>query len=265
MKFLYPVPSTSIVTQSFAEHVHRAKINNWQNYNGGIDWAIPSGSPIVAAQAGKVVMLRNDATGYGTHVRIQHEDGFLSIYAHMMDFAVRVGDEVRAGEVIGRSDNTGNSTGPHLHFELRRNNKAVDPSAMLVTFLTPDGPPGPGPGPVEPVEPDGGNGSGEIPVGEEPEAFPALPLARVISTIGLNVRMGPGVGNPTVGFLPPGTQVEVLRKAPDGDDAWLQIGFQQFIAMKVAGETYTVWQPAAPQPAGQVRKRKSRKKKAPSP
>jgi hypothetical protein len=261
MKFLFPVPSTSIVTQSFAEHVHRAKVNKWKNYNGGIDWAIPSGSPIVAAQAGVVTMVRNDATGYGFHVRIQHEGGFLTIYGHMMDAAVRVGDVVIAGEVIGRSDNTGNSTGPHLHFELRnKSGEAIDPAPRLVTFLAPIPGPGPGPIPGPGPEPEPGDGGEPIPVGEEPEEFPALPLAQVISPIGLNVRMGPGVVNAIVGFLPVSTPVEVLRKVMDGGDTWLQIGYQQFIAMQFSGDTLAVWQPPAPAPESFVRRRRSRKK-----
>lgn len=131
MRFTFPVPAGSIVTQSFAEHVHRAKVNNWTNYNGGIDWAVSSGSPVLAAADGVVSAVRNDATGYGVHVRIQHDEGYLTIYAHLMDYNVRVGDKVKAGQVIGRSDNTGNSTGPHLHFELRKNNVAVDPAPLL--------------------------------------------------------------------------------------------------------------------------------------
>src|SRR5512139_1089971 len=165
MNFLYPIPSNSIVTQTFAEHVHAAQVHGWQNYNGGIDWAVASGTPVRAAQDGKVAMVRNDATGYGTHVRIQHEDGFLTIYGHMMEFAVKVGDPVKAGDVIGRSDNTGNSTGAHLHFQLRKNNVAIDPATMLVERLD-------GGEPGGQVEPDGGQ---EEPGGPEPDTFPALP------------------------------------------------------------------------------------------
>jgi murein DD-endopeptidase MepM/ murein hydrolase activator NlpD len=234
MKFLYPIPSNSIVTQTFAEHVHAARVHGWQNYNGGIDWAVASGTKIKASQAGKVALVRKDATGYGTHVRIQHDDGYLTIYGHMMDFAVKAGDTVNAGDVIGRSDNTGNSTGPHLHFELRKNNVAIDPAGLLVERL--DG-----------VEPGGGEeeepGGGEVQpdVGPEPDSFPALPKARVTSLIGLNVRSGAGIGNPLVGYLPTGTEVEVLRKVKDGNDTWLQIGFQQFIAMKVGSEKLAEW------------------------
>lgn len=232
MKFLYPIPSNSIVTQTFAEHVHRARVNGWQNYNGGIDWAVATGTSIKAAQAGKVTMARNDATGYGTHVRIQHDEGYLTIYGHMMKFKVKVGDVVQAGDVIGQSDNTGFSTGPHLHFELRKNSVAVDPAPLLVERL--DG--------VEPggdVEPDGGQ---EQPGGgPEPQSFPALPMARVISQIGLNVRSGPGISNPLVGWLPSGTEVDVIRKVTQGSDTWLQIGYQQFIAMKVGSEKLAEW------------------------
>lgn len=224
MKFLYPIPSTSIVTQTFAEHVHAARVNNWQNYNGGIDWAVPIGSPVVAAQSGKVTQVRNDATGYGHHVRIQHEGGYLTIYAHLMDAAVRVGDKVHAGEVIGRSDNTGNSTGPHLHFELRKNNIAVDPAPLLVNSLNYEQPE------TEPQP------------GEEPGKFPKLPKARVTSSIGLNIRQAAGTIYPIVGYLPKGTVVDVFRGVGDGADTWLQIGFQQFIAMQFDGQLLAVWE-----------------------
>ena len=87
--------------------------------------------------------------------------------------------------------------------------------------------------------PDGGQ---EQPGGgPEPESFPALPKARVTSQIGLNVRSGAGVANPLVGYLPNGTEVEVLRKIIDGDDTWLQIGYQQFIAMNVGSEKLAEW------------------------
>jgi len=176
----------------------------------------------------------------------------------MWDFAVKVGDKVKAGEVVGRSDNTGNSTGPHLHFELRKNNVAVDPAPLLTAFLPGGEAPGGGV-----VIPGGGEEQpgGEVPVGEEPAAFPSLPMARIISTVGLNIRMAPGVANPIVGYLPTGSQVEVLRKALDGDDIWLQIGFQQFIAMNVAGDTFAVWAPqppATPQAGARRSRRKSK-------
>jgi len=127
----YPVPENSIVTQTFAEHVWRAKVNGWQNYNGGIDWAVSTNTPIRAAMSGKALEPRTDATGYGTHVRLQHAGGYMTIYGHLARFIVKQGEPVDAGQIIGYSDNTGNSTGPHLHFELRLNNVAIDPQPLL--------------------------------------------------------------------------------------------------------------------------------------
>ncbi len=139
MEFMYPVPSNSIVTQNFTDHVRAARINHWENYNGGIDFAVGMGTVVVAAQDGTVSQVRRDATGYGTHVRIQHGEGYSTIYGHMMDFSVKAGQQVKMGQAIGLSGSTGNSTGPHVHFELRKNNIAVDPQKLL-TYPNPVSP-----------------------------------------------------------------------------------------------------------------------------
>lgn len=124
------------ITQNYSEHQRTAKINGWSNYNAGIDWALPSGTIIRAAHSGTVIGVSNDATGYGMHIRIKStnddEADFITIYAHLQRTEVRKGDKVMAGEPIGLSDSTGFSTGPHLHFELRKNNKPVDPSPYIV-------------------------------------------------------------------------------------------------------------------------------------
>lgn len=227
MKFLYPVPPASIVTQTFEEHVRRAQANGWQYYNGGIDWAIPTGTSIKAAQDGTIKETRKDATGYGTHVRIEHANNYTTIYAHMQKFDVKVGDKVKAGQAIGKSDNTGNSTGPHLHFELRKGTTPVDPAPLLVTKL--DGTSGQ----EEPIDVTGD-------MGTEPVQFPKLPKVRVTAAL-LNVRTGAGVEYPAVTTLPAGTEVEVLRKVVKGNDIWLQIGREQFIAIKYQGYILGRW------------------------
>ena len=227
MKFLYPVPSTTQVTQTFEDHIRRAAALNLQNYNGGIDFAVGTGSSVKAAQAGSVSVIRNDATGYGTHVRIQHADGYLTIYGHLQSASVAVGDEVNAGQVIGKSDNTGSSTGPHLHFELRMNNVAIDPMPLLVTSVA------------------ALSGEEEIPerpndVGNEPGAFPQLPKIRVV-TAALRVRSKPGTDGLHLTNLPAGLEVEVIRKIVKGNDIWLQIGHNQYVARKFAGDIYAQW------------------------
>ncbi len=99
----------------------------------GLDIAVPQGTPIQAAKAGKVVHA-GDGGGYGNLVVIQHDDGTYSKYAHQSQINVKVGQEVAAGDVIGKVGSTGDSTGPHLHFEVRRgspNGEVLDPVAFL--------------------------------------------------------------------------------------------------------------------------------------
>ena len=121
------------ITQNFTEHIRRAQINKWTNYNGGIDWALLMGTIITAAHDGTVLSIANDATGYGKHIRIKDETGeYITIYAHLQIISVAAGQKVKAGQPIGVSGTSGYSTGPHLHFELRKKNKAIDPSPYLV-------------------------------------------------------------------------------------------------------------------------------------
>lgn len=132
MKLLWPVSSDYPITQTFAEHVHAARLNGWTNYNGGQDSACPTGTPVKVAADGGITGAGNDPDGYGRYVKVKHSDGYETIYAHLADFTVNVGQKVTAGQVIGHSDNTGNSTGPHLHFEVRLNGEPVDPALLLV-------------------------------------------------------------------------------------------------------------------------------------
>ena len=98
----------------------------------GVDLVAPAGTPIFATGAGRV--LRSGiAGGYGNMVEIQHADGLVTRYAHMQSVAVGVGDPVTAGTVVGALGSTGESTGPHLHYEIRRGDVAVDPMPFLET------------------------------------------------------------------------------------------------------------------------------------
>jgi murein DD-endopeptidase MepM/ murein hydrolase activator NlpD len=102
-------------------------------YNGphpGLDVAVPVGTPIRAAGGGTVVEVGDDAR-YGRFVRIEHRDGYESLYAHASDILVKKGDKVAAGHTIARSGNTGQSTAPHLHFEVRQGGAAVDPMLLI--------------------------------------------------------------------------------------------------------------------------------------
>lgn len=90
-------------------------------YHGAIDYAVPSGTPVYAAAEGVVLKTQNLTTSYGTHVVIQHAGGLQTWYAHGTSGSICVspGQTVSRGQQIMRSGNSGNSSGPHLHFEVR--------------------------------------------------------------------------------------------------------------------------------------------------
>jgi murein DD-endopeptidase MepM/ murein hydrolase activator NlpD len=104
--------------------------------NGGFDWhpgldiAVDIGTPVYAAAMGTVEMAGWNG-GYGQYVKIRHGNGYGSAYGHMSGIAVRTGQQVRKGEIIGFVGSTGYSTGPHLHFEVFVDGENIDPLYML--------------------------------------------------------------------------------------------------------------------------------------
>jgi murein DD-endopeptidase MepM/ murein hydrolase activator NlpD len=97
----------------------------------GVDLAAPPGTPIFAAAAGKVVYSDDKQRGYGNLVILRHAGGYVTVYAHNRRNLVDVGDQVRQGSRIAEVGSTGRSTGPHLHFEIRVDGKAIDPLIHL--------------------------------------------------------------------------------------------------------------------------------------
>ena len=109
------------------------------NPHRGIDYGCPEGTEILASADGMVLNVGFAQTGYGNYVIIQHEDGFGTVYAHLKAWKGGIYRQVKKGEVIGWSGNTGNSTGPHLHFELRSKasdyRTAQDPKPFMQSVL----------------------------------------------------------------------------------------------------------------------------------
>ncbi|MFF0004395.1 M23 family metallopeptidase [Streptomyces tibetensis] len=110
----------------------------WAHKHSGQDFAVPSGTQVVAAHGGTVVKAGGNGAGdgpaYGNAIVIKHGNGTYSQYAHLSKVEVRVGQIVKTGQEIARSGNTGNSSGPHLHFEIRTTpnyGSAVDPVKFL--------------------------------------------------------------------------------------------------------------------------------------
>ena len=96
----------------------------------GLDFAGPVGTPILAAASGKVVSTGYEGA-YGNQVIIDHGDGYQTTYNHLSGIGVSVGDKVSTGDQIGKRGSTGNSTGAHLHFEVTKDGKFVDPEGWL--------------------------------------------------------------------------------------------------------------------------------------
>ncbi|HKA59979.1 MAG TPA: M23 family metallopeptidase [Gemmatimonadales bacterium] len=96
----------------------------------GIDIAVPIGTPIRASGGGTVMAAGYDSD-YGLFVLLRHPSGYETMYGHTSRLLAAEGDEVQAGQVIGLSGNSGRSTAPHLHFEVRRDGKAVDPLELV--------------------------------------------------------------------------------------------------------------------------------------
>jgi murein DD-endopeptidase MepM/ murein hydrolase activator NlpD len=96
----------------------------------GLDLAAPMGSEVFAARDGEVVEMGTDPV-YGNYIIIRHGENWASLYGHLSKFETALRNRVRSGSLIGRVGSTGQSTGPHLHFELRQNGRAQDPGRLL--------------------------------------------------------------------------------------------------------------------------------------
>lgn len=105
--------------------------SRWGTHHGGIDIAAPIGTPVLSASDG-VVIDAGPAAGFGQWVRVQHDDGTITVYGHIDEYYVGVGQRVAAGETIAAVGNKGQSTGPHLHFEVHDTEGfKVDPKSWL--------------------------------------------------------------------------------------------------------------------------------------
>lgn len=103
----------------------------WHKHHEGLDIAADEGEPVYAVAAGKVLYADNRMRGYGNVVVLRHDSTMTTLYAHNQTMKVQLGDTVEQGQVIALLGSTGHSTGPHVHFEMRRANVAKDPRLIL--------------------------------------------------------------------------------------------------------------------------------------
>jgi murein DD-endopeptidase MepM/ murein hydrolase activator NlpD len=120
----WPLSAPSYRTRGLAEGDPRTESHS------GIDLAVPVGSDVRASGGGRIKQTGTDSA-YGLYVLIEHPDGYETMYGHLSRVIAVDGETVRAGQVIALSGNTGRSTAPHLHFEVRRGGRSVDPLSLV--------------------------------------------------------------------------------------------------------------------------------------
>ena len=154
-------------------------------------------------------MAKADNTGYGEHIRVQHKSGYVTIYGHLSAYNVKVGESVKSGDVIGYSGNTGNSTGPHLHFELRLNtafSSNVDPMPYIIND----------------VESENNQ--------ENQEEVTVLFSVKIKPDMTVNMRSGPGTENPILRSLMEGEVLNVVELM-NADNVWIRTDSDGYVKL----------------------------------
>jgi hypothetical protein len=218
------VPVSGPITQLFGENPQIYKKWGFPGHNG-IDYGVPNGTQITSAAAGTINQVSFENGGYGNYVKIAHKDGsktFYTYYAHLASAAVAAGQKVKAGQLIGYSNNTGSSTGPHLHFGLKIDGMApaykgyVDPMPYFTA--------------------GGGDDSGSV-VTPESSVNVSLPDLKFEVTFDvLNLRNGPGVEYSIVGQLNKGAKF--TGKSLNSKSVWVEVQPGKWCALQFDGATY---------------------------
>ncbi len=214
------VPVSGPITQLFGENPDIYKRWGYPGHNG-IDYGIPNGTPVKAAASGTVALVSFENGGYGNYVKLSHMDGskqYFTYYAHLANTVVSAGQKVTTNTVIGYSNNTGASTGPHLHFGLKieGQNPAYKGYIDPLPYLTTSG--------------------GEDPVTDFPGAVTLPNLSFEVTFETLNVRNGPGVEYAIVGQLKKGAKITGKRLY--SKSVWIEYEPGKWCALAFDGASY---------------------------
>jgi len=223
------VPVNGPITQLFGENPDIYKKWGFPGHNG-IDYGIPNGTPVGAAVAGTVAAVSFENGGYGNYVKLSHMDGtkpYFTYYAHLASAAVSPGQKVKAGAIVGYSNNTGASTGPHLHFGLKIDgqNPAYKGYVDPMPYFTAGGD-------TDAEQPS--SGSADI-----PDAVKLPSLSFEVTSEVLNVRNGPGVEYSIVGQLQKGAKITGKRLQSKSvwieyePGKWCALSFNGIVNLKV--------------------------------
>jgi hypothetical protein len=216
------VPVNGPITQLFGENPDMYKQWGFPGHNG-IDYGIPNGTPVQAAAAGTVASVAFENGGFGNYVKLSHQDGstvYYTYYAHLATTSVTAGQKVKAGTVLGTSNNTGASTGPHLHFGLKITGK----NAAYKDY-------------VDPMPYFKAAAAQAQPVSNSTPGMVEIPEMKFeVDTDSLNVRSGPGVEYPILAQLPRGTKLS--SKKMHSRSAWIEFEPGKWCAIVFDGIKY---------------------------
>lgn len=132
---IQPIHNNNLIRTASGFGMRLHPVYNVLKLHTGVDFTAKIGTEIFASGDGKVVEVKNSYTGYGQHVIIDHGFGYKTLYAHMSKFKVRKGQTVKRGDIIGLVGSTGTSTGPHLHYEVIKNGRQIDPANFFFNDL----------------------------------------------------------------------------------------------------------------------------------
>lgn len=130
--FVYPV-NASRLSSVYGKRFH--PVHKYHRHHSGVDLAAPKSTPIRSVSGG-VVIFADYYAGYGNYISIKHENGLTTHYGHCNEIKVSIGQKVKAGQVIGTIGSTGVVTGPHLHFEIRKNGVPKNPEKYIKGLRT---------------------------------------------------------------------------------------------------------------------------------
>ncbi len=132
----FVAPATGRLTSRFG--MRADPFTGSPRFHNGIDIALPTGTEVGSSASGRVTFVGRRG-GYGNVVEVDHGGGLVSLYAHLQSASVTEGEEVLAGQTVGLSGQSGRSTGPHLHYEMRRDGEPVNPSGIMPLDTLPTG------------------------------------------------------------------------------------------------------------------------------
>ena len=135
---IQPVPNKNLKRASSGFGYRMHPIYKVRKMHWGMDFSAPTGTEIFSTGDGTVAKVKKSRRGYGWHVVIDHGYGYETLYAHMSQIDVRRGQKVHRGDVIGLVGNTGTSTAPHLHYEVIKDGKKINPANFYFNDLTPE-------------------------------------------------------------------------------------------------------------------------------